>query len=98
MINLGRNQCLILPLLSLINVGSGVEFKIKQFAEVIKKILKTKSKLVYNTNYPDGTPRKVLDNYKIRSLGWKPKISLNKGLKETIKWYREKYIFKKSKN
>lgn len=83
---------------SLINVGSGVELKIKQFAEVIKKILKTKSKLVYNTNYPDGTPRKVLDNYKIRSLGWKPKISLNKGLKETIKWYREKYIFKKSKN
>ena len=83
---------------SLINVGSGVELKIKQFAEVIKKIVKTKSKLVYNTNYPDGTPRKVLDNYKIRSLGWKPKISLNKGLKETIKWYREKYIFKKSKN
>jgi GDP-L-fucose synthase len=83
---------------SLINVGSGVELKIKQFAEVIKKIIKTESKLVYNTNYPDGTPRKVLNNSKIRSLGWKPKIALNRGLRETIKWYRERYIFKKNKN
>ena len=69
------------------NIGSGMELKISEFAQLIKKIIKCNSKLVFNKKFPDGTPRKILDNSKIKNLGWKPKISINKGLKDTIKWY-----------
>ena len=72
-----------------INIGGGKEFKILDFAKFIKKIIKCNSRLIFNTEFPDGTPRKILDNTKIRNLGWKPKVSLNEGLKDTIKWYIE---------
>ena len=75
-----------------INVGSGVEHQIRDFANMIKEITKINCNLTYNKKYPDGTPRKILDNRKIKSLGWKPYISLNKGLEETIEWYRKKYL------
>lgn len=74
---------------SVINIGSGMEFKISDFAKIIKKIIKCNSRLVFNKKFPDGTPRKILDNLKIQNLGWKPKISLNKGLKDTIEWYKK---------
>lgn len=76
----------------LINVGSGVEHQIKDFANMIKEMTKINCNLIFNKKYPDGTPRKILDNRKIKSLGWKPNISLNKGLEETIEWYRKKYL------
>ena len=75
-----------------LNVGSGNEFTIKQFVQKICKITNTNQNLVFNKNYPDGTMRKILDNKKISSLGWQPRISLEKGLFETIKWYKENYL------
>ena len=75
-----------------INVGSGNEFTIKQFAKMICKIVNKNENLLFNKNYPDGTMRKILDNKKISSLGWKPKISLEKGLFETIEWYKKNYL------
>ena len=75
-----------------INIGSGNEFTIKQFAKMICKIANKSENLIFNKNYPDGTMRKILDNKKISSLGWKPKISLEKGLIETIEWYKENYL------
>ena len=77
---------------SLINVGSGNEFTIKQFAKKICKIENNKSKLFFNKNYPDGTRRKVLDNKIMKNLGWSPKISLENGLSKTIKWYKKNYL------
>ncbi len=77
---------------SVINVGSGNEFTIKQFARIICKISNKKANLVFNKSYPDGTMRKILDNKKIKSLGWKPKISLEQGLFKTIQWYKENYL------
>ncbi len=77
---------------SLINVGSGNEFTIKQFAKKICKIENNKSKLFFNKNYPDGTRRKVLDNKIMKNLGWSPKISLEHGLSNTIKWYKKNYL------
>ena len=77
---------------SLINVGSGNEFTIKQFAKKICKIENNKSKLFFNKNYPDGTMRKVLDNKIMKNLGWSPKISLEHGLSNTIKWYKKNYL------
>ncbi len=77
---------------SLINVGSGNELTIKQFAKKICKIEKNKSKLFFNKNYPDGTMRKILDNKIMKNLGWSPKISLESGLSNTIKWYKKNYL------
>ncbi|OUU53381.1 MAG: hypothetical protein CBC25_00815 [Pelagibacteraceae bacterium TMED65] len=74
---------------SLINVGSGRELTIKQFANLIKKITKSNKKLKFNKKYPDGTKRKKLDLSRIKKLGWTPKISLKNGLIETINWYKK---------
>ena len=72
-----------------INLGSGKDFSIKQFAKIICRLSEKKYNLKYNKKYPDGTMRKILDNKVIKSLGWKPKISLEEGLFKTIKWYKE---------
>lgn len=76
---------------SLINVGSGQEYTIKKFAEIIKKLTNTKKKLSFNRKYPDGTMRKVLDNKIMKNLGWKSKINLINGLRSTIEWYKSHY-------
>tara|TARA_B100000035_G_scaffold290736_1_gene278074 strand:- start:10865 stop:11839 length:975 start_codon:yes stop_codon:yes gene_type:complete len=75
-----------------INVGSESEFTIKEFAKIICKINNKKDNLIFNKEYPDGTMRKILDNKVIKSLGWKPKISLEQGLLKTIEWYKENYL------
>ena len=72
-----------------INLGSGKDFSIKQFAKMICRLSEKKDNLYYNKKYPDGTMRKILDNKVIKSLGWKPRISLEEGLSKTIKWYKE---------
>ena len=77
---------------SLINVGSRNEYTIKQYAILITKLVENKYKLVFNKSYPDGTKRKILDNSFMKKLGWKPKISLYKGLSDTIKWYKNNYL------
>ena len=76
---------------SLINVGSGNEYSIKQFATKISKVINYKSKLKINKKYPDGTLRKRLDNSFINKLGWKSKTSLTEGLNYTIDWYNKEY-------
>lgn len=72
---------------SLINVGSGQEFTIREFANIINNLTSSHKILKFNKNYPDGTKRKVLDIRVMLKLGWKSKISLKKGLKDTIDWY-----------
>ena len=72
-----------------INVGSSQELTIKKFAELISKLTLEKFKLRFNKRYPDGTKRKILDNTILKKFGWKPKISLQDGLRDTIKWYIE---------
>ena len=71
----------------LINVGSGVEISIKDLAFKIKKIVGYEGKLVFDKSKPDGNPRKLLDNNKIRNLGWSPITDLDNGLKITYDWY-----------
>jgi GDP-L-fucose synthase len=66
------------------NVGSGEEISIKNLALLISEIVNYEGKLTFNTNYPDGTPRKLLDITKMTDFGWEPKISLSDGLKRTI--------------
>ena len=70
-----------------INIGTGQEISIKSLAFKIKKIVGYDGKIIFNRKYPDGTPRKRLNINKLKKIGWKPSISLDKGLKETINWY-----------
>ena len=55
----------------------------------IKCISDKKINLKFNKSYPDGMPRKLLDSSTIYSLGWKPIISIEKGLRKTLEWYKE---------
>ncbi len=71
------------------NVGSGEEISIKNLALLISEIVNFNGKLIFNTNYPDGTPRKLLDITKMAKLGWEPKISLSDGLIRTILEYKK---------
>ena len=76
---------------SLINVGSGQEFQIKKFAEIINKLTFSNKKLKFNKKFPDGTKRKILDISILKKIGWKSKIRLYDGLKNTISWYKKNY-------
>ena len=71
----------------MINVGSGEEVTIKQLAEILAKEMEYDGEIIFNTNGPDGTPRKVMDNSKVNSMGWKPKINLEEGIRRTVKWF-----------
>jgi GDP-L-fucose synthase len=71
----------------LINVGSGSEISIKELADIIAQVIDYRGDILFDTEGLDGTPRKIMDNSKIESIGWKPKMSLETGIAETIKWY-----------
>lgn len=73
----------------IINVGTGVEVTIKELAETIKEKVGFKGEIVWDTTKPNGTPLRKLCNEKLNSLGWKPSVSLNKGIEKTINWYLE---------
>ncbi len=70
-----------------LNVGTGEDLTIKELAETIKDIVGFDGELRFNPDYPDGTPRKLLDVSKIKSLGWEPGISLEQGIQRTYHWY-----------
>ena len=65
-----------------LNIGTGEDLSIKALAEMIKDVVGYKGKLQFNTSKPDGTPRKLMDVSRIKSLGWSPKISLADGIKK----------------
>ena len=73
-----------------INVGTGEDVTIKELAETVAKVVDYRNTIEWDTSKPNGTPRKVLNVDKIKSLGWEPKISLSEGIKSTYKWYRNK--------
>ncbi|MEW6088375.1 MAG: GDP-L-fucose synthase [bacterium] len=73
-----------------INTGSGEEIKIKDIAKLIKDIVGFVGEIKFDFSKPDGIPRKLLDSSKIKSLGWKPEISLSDGIKKTYEYYISK--------
>ena len=63
-----------------VNIGTGTDVSIKELAEIIKKVVGYEGNLVFNTNKPDGTPRKLMDVSKIHELGWQHTIELTQGI------------------
>ncbi|WP_093674694.1 GDP-L-fucose synthase family protein [Sporolactobacillus nakayamae] len=70
-----------------VNLGTGKELSIRELAELIKEVVGFDGKLRFNTDKPDGTPRKLLDVSKMEALGWKYKVDLEEGIKRTYKWF-----------
>jgi GDP-L-fucose synthase len=76
----------------IVNVGTGIDITIKKLTQEIANIVGYDGKIFWDTNKPDGTPRKVLNVDKIKSLGWQPKVELLEGIKKTYEWYKEYVI------
>ena len=72
-----------------INVGTGEDVTIGELSDIIADIVGFRGKTIWDTNKPNGTPRKVLNVDKIKSLGWEPKIGLEEGIKSTYEWYKD---------
>jgi GDP-L-fucose synthase len=73
----------------IINIGYGDDISIAELALLMKDIVGYAGQIEYDTDKPDGTPRKLLDSGKLRSLGWRPGLSLEEGIKRTYAWYSE---------
>ena len=70
-----------------LNIGSGEHYSIKQIAEMIQQITGYAGKIIYNENFPDGVKKRLLNCKRIKSMGWKPQISLKLGLKKYCNYY-----------
>ena len=75
-----------------INVGTGEDVTIKELAETVVDVVGYKNHYEWDTDKPNGTPRKVMNVDKMKSLGWEPKISLREGIESTYKWYLENRV------
>ena len=73
----------------IINVGTGKDITIKELATTIADVVGFKGQIEWDTSKPNGTPRKVLNVDKIKSLGWEPKVSLKDGIEKTYQLYKE---------
>lgn len=70
-----------------VNIGTGKEITIKELAELVREIVGFEGEISWNSDMPDGTPRKLLDVSKLKGLGWQEKMGLREGIKATYDWY-----------
>jgi GDP-L-fucose synthase len=70
-----------------VNAGCGEDLTIKELSEIVRKITGYEGKVIWDSSKPDGTPRKLLDVSKLKSLGWKPSISLEEGIRRVVSVY-----------
>jgi GDP-L-fucose synthase len=75
------------PMLSHINVGTGIDCTIRELAETIAQVTGFTGRLVFDTSKPDGTPRKLMDISRLKSLGWQAAIALEDGLHDAYRWF-----------
>jgi len=75
----------------IINIGTGEDLTIRELAELVKEIVGFKGEIVWDTDKPDGTPRKKLDVERLFKTGWKPKVKLEKGIKKEYDWFLNNY-------
>jgi GDP-L-fucose synthase len=72
----------------IVNVGVGEDVTILELAEMIGEITGFRGKLRFDSTKPDGTPRKLLDVSRLTALGWKARIPLREGIRQTYEWYK----------
>lgn len=79
---------------TLVNIGTGVDVTIKELAETIQETIQFQGKIHWNTDKPDGTPRKLMDVSKLHSLGWKHSIDLKEGIKMVYENFKNNAVRK----
>jgi GDP-L-fucose synthase len=75
------------PMLSHINIGTGVDITIREMAETMKQVVGFEGELTFDITKPDGAPRKLIDVSRLSDIGWEYTTELKEGLKKTYKWY-----------
>ncbi|MEQ9923112.1 GDP-L-fucose synthase [Pectobacterium brasiliense] len=75
------------PMLSHINVGTGVDCTIAEMANTMAKVVGYQGQVVFDASKPDGTPRKLMDVSRLKKLGWQYKVELEEGLSKTYHWF-----------
>ena len=80
-------QSAVEPMMSHINIGTGSDLTIRQLAELVKEVVGFNGTISFNTEYPDGMPRKLLDVSKLKALGWESQTELENGIRATHEWY-----------
>ncbi|NMU10761.1 GDP-L-fucose synthase [Vibrio parahaemolyticus] len=75
------------PMLSHINVGTGVDCTIREMAETMSKVVGFEGDVVFDITKPDGTPRKLMDVSRLSDLGWRYQVDLEAGLSKTYQWF-----------
>ena len=71
----------------IINVGCGYDMTIRELAQLVAKVVGVDAELAFDASKPDGTPRKLLDTGRLQKLGWKSRISLEDGIRDTYQWF-----------
>ncbi len=77
-----------------INIGVGKDQTIREIAQIIKEVIGFNGEIVWDTTKPDGTPRKLLEISKLRTLGFEPQFNLKEGVAKTYKWFLEQIELK----
>ena len=77
------------PMLSHINVGTGVDCSIRELAEAIARVTEYQGELIFDSSKPDGTMRKLMDVSRLKELGWQASIGLEEGLRDAYRWFVE---------
>ncbi len=75
------------PMLSHINVGTGVDCTIREMAETMKRVVGLQCELAFDSTKPDGAPRKLMDVSRLKAMGWEYTLTLDSGLASTYEWY-----------
>ena len=76
----------------ILNIGVGDDLTIGELAKLIKEVIGSKNEIVYDTEKPDGTPRKLMDVSRVNELGWKAQTTLREGIQQAYQWYQEHYV------
>ena len=82
----------------LINIGTGIDQSISELAEIVRNVIGYPGGIDFDPTKPDGTPRKLHDVSKLTALGWKPKFTLEEGIKQAYKSYKAVATKKESTN
>lgn len=77
------------PMLSHVNVGTGLDCTIRELAETIARVTGFRGRLAWDRGKPDGAPRKLMDVSRLAALGWKARIGLEDGLRDAYRWFLE---------
>ena len=76
------------PMQSHVNIGTGSDCSIEALARSIANVVGFDGEIEFDHDKPDGTPRKLLDITRISQIGWRPRISLEDGLRDTYEWFK----------